>query len=184
MCEDRRRRLERLWERHRTSVSAYLLRRTDPETAADCLSEVFTVAWRRLDDIPDEAAPWLLGVARRILANHRRGARRRRALAERMRQAPTWESDPADDVAEHEVALRALRRLRPQDREILMLVAWDGLRPAEAAAALGVSGPTFSVRLHRARRRLELVLQSEESSGHRSPRGGDHEPRANEPEAT
>ena len=59
---------------------------------------------------------------------------------------------------EREAALAALERLRPPDRELLCLLAWDGLTPAEAAEALGISSATFAVRVHRARRRYDDAL--------------------------
>jgi RNA polymerase sigma-70 factor (ECF subfamily) len=48
--------------------------------------------------------------------------------------------------------------LSERDREILLLVAWDGLEPARAARALGARPGAFAVRLHRARRRLAKLL--------------------------
>jgi len=67
-----------LFDRHHREVYAYCRRRTDAETAADCLAETFLVAWRRLDDVPDgdAALGWLYGVARRVLANEFRRTRR------------------------------------------------------------------------------------------------------------
>jgi RNA polymerase sigma-70 factor, ECF subfamily len=84
-----KRRFELLFERHRRSVLGYALRRVDePADAADVLAETFLVAWRRLGGVPegDDARPWLLAVARRVLANQRRGERRRDSLAERLGQ--------------------------------------------------------------------------------------------------
>jgi len=107
--------------------------------------------------------PWLLAVARRELANQRRGEARRRRLTLRARRVeqPTA-PDPADGAVAQAVARAALARLRPEDREILMLVAWEGLDPVRAAAALGITPSAFAVRLHRARRRLESHLSPPE----------------------
>ncbi|MFB4263904.1 RNA polymerase sigma factor [Nonomuraea sp. GTA35] len=94
----RRRRFEELYTEHYGAVSAYVHRRTDrSDDTADVIAETFTTVWRRLGDVPrgDQARPWLYGVARRVLANHRRGESRRTALAQRLRdelaawQAPT-----------------------------------------------------------------------------------------------
>jgi RNA polymerase sigma-70 factor (ECF subfamily) len=52
----------------------------------------------------------------------------------------------------------ALRALRPRDREVLLLTAWDGLNASEAAAVLGCSPTAYRIRLHRARRRLARLL--------------------------
>ena len=65
-------RLERLFADHGQAVRAYALRRIDPGTADDIVSEVFVVAFRRLEEILDEPLPWLLATTRRVLANHRR----------------------------------------------------------------------------------------------------------------
>ena len=75
-------RYRRVFDRYHTEVYAYCRRRTDAQTAADCLAETFLVAWRRIDDIPDgdAALGWLYGVARRVLANEFRHHRRSRRL--------------------------------------------------------------------------------------------------------
>lgn len=150
-------RFDALWSEHHRAVLAYAMRRS-PDQAQDLASEVFLVAWRRLDDVPEDALPWLLAVARHKVLNQRRGARRWLAALvglanERERQAP----DPADasDVSRLRAALVALPE---RDREIIALTAWDGLSTGQAATVLGVSPQAAAVRLHRARRRLKLAL--------------------------
>jgi RNA polymerase sigma-70 factor, ECF subfamily len=151
----RRHRLEALFRAHAAAVHAYARRRTDAASADDTVSEVFAVAWRRLDDVPEAALPWLLACARRVLANQRRGARRAGALRSRLAATPQLQL-PSDDG---DGALRmALNQLRDRDREVLLLAAWDGLGPAEMAEALSCSRGAVAVRLHRARRRLEAAL--------------------------
>ena len=75
-----------LYDRHHRQVLAYLLRRADREDAFDAAEDVFLVAWRRLCEVPpgDRALPWLYGVARRVLANHRRSASRFARLTRRV----------------------------------------------------------------------------------------------------
>lgn len=158
---DRRRRLERLFDEHAADVRAYALRRIDPVSADDTVSEVFVVACRRIEEIPADALPWLLACARRILANQYRGARRRLALVERLSSvADGVVVMPGTDAAER--LLRALDTLADGDRELLMMIAWEGLEPARAAVALECSRATLAVRLHRARRRLRAALESGE----------------------
>lgn len=153
--QERRQRLEALYREHADAVHAYARRRIDAASADDTVSEVFAIAWRRLDRVPDPARPWLLACARRVLANQRRGQRRAGALRSRLAAGRM----PALPVDEGDGRLRrALNQLRPRDREVLLLVAWEELEPAEAAAALGCSQGTLAVRLHRARRRLEAAL--------------------------
>lgn len=89
----RRARFERLYDAHYAPVLAYALRRSGRTVAHDVAAETFLVAWRRLDDVPVDAAPWLYGVARRVLANERRAEKRRAALAERMRVTPPPQPD-------------------------------------------------------------------------------------------
>jgi RNA polymerase sigma-70 factor (ECF subfamily) len=152
-------------------VLAYALRRVSAEEAADVVAETFLTAWRRLDILPEDPAPWLFGVARKVVANHRRSLRRREALRTRVEgdasRRPHLASDPADQVEARMAVRSALRRLSERDREALMLVAWDGLDAASAAAAMGYTPSAFSVRLHRARRRLGHELAKERAgAGH------------------
>jgi RNA polymerase sigma-70 factor (ECF subfamily) len=146
---ERQRRFERLFSAQYAFVAAYANRRASAVDAEDVVAETFLVAWRRLDDVPDDAKPWLFGVARRVLANQRRAAGRREALYERA----TASLNPTGDAADTQV-LQALAPLSERDREILLLVAWDGLTMAEAAAVLGCSRGAAKVRLHRAKHRL------------------------------
>ena len=147
-------------------VKAYCLRRADASLAEDALAETFEIAWRRWNDIPSQPKAWLLGVARRVLANRRRAETRQRALAERIAAQPL-----AEDAAEEgPPVLEALRRLTPLDQEALRLAAWEELTSREAAQVLGCSPVAFRIRLLRARRRLARVLSelnehAEESNG-------------------
>lgn len=161
--------LDRLYREHATAVRAYALRRTDPTTADDVCAEVWAIAWRRLDEIPEDPLPWLLGVARRVLANQRRGRQRTAALRERLAgQTHVW--TPAPDIPSDRTLAAALAQLRPLDREALMLIAWEELSPKQAAAALGIRPGTFAVRLHRARTRLAAALrEAEEQPTHSIP---------------
>jgi RNA polymerase sigma-70 factor (ECF subfamily) len=155
--------VERLWVDHAGEVLAYALRRADRTTAEEVAAEVFVVAWRRADRIPeDEPLLWLYGVARRLLANERRAARRRAALhdvlgllATRGHQAAPAPGGDAGAGAELREALAALR---PADREVLMLTAWEGLDGAQVATVLGCSPQAVHTRLHRARARLAAQL--------------------------
>jgi RNA polymerase sigma-70 factor (ECF subfamily) len=145
-------RLEALFAEHGRGVWAYARRRTSAADADEVVSETFLVAWRRLDDVPADPRPWLLGVARRCLANLERGQHRRTALEHRLATEPAATDPPDLDVH------RALERLSAKDRELLTLLAWDELTPEEAAVVLGCSRSTVYVRLHRARRRLADLL--------------------------
>lgn len=121
----------------------------------DVVSDVFLVVWRRLDDVPDRPVPWLLSIARRALANRRRSERRAAALSDRL--ASLRRPDAASPETGDRL-LDALATLPEPDRELLMLVAWEGLQPSEIAQLLGVRPGTVAVRLYRARRRLAAAL--------------------------
>ncbi|MBB4662775.1 RNA polymerase sigma factor [Conexibacter arvalis] len=165
-----RERFELLYDRHRRAVLGYALRRVEqPADAADVLAETFLVTWRKLDDVPagSAALPWLLAVARRVLANHRRGARRRGGLAERLRgeltaALPRHGAVPAGDGEQGRLAA-ALARLPEADRELVLLVGWEELEPSQIAVVLGIPPETVRTRLHRARARLRDALADEEA---------------------
>jgi RNA polymerase sigma-70 factor (ECF subfamily) len=128
--------------------------------ADDLVADVFTVAWRKLDRVPDDdPLPWLFAVARNHWRNHLRRMQRERVLLERVTvDLDTVEPDLSDVTADD--IRRALDGLGDNDREILKLVAWDGLEPHRAAAALGITPRAARVRLHRARVRLAAALET------------------------
>jgi RNA polymerase sigma-70 factor (ECF subfamily) len=154
--------LERLYDAHAPAVAAYARRRADPSVADDVVAEVFTIAWRRLDQVPDEALPWLLATARRVLANARRSQRRQLALVDRLVAARRAEPPAAwaQQRGPDRPVLEALAALSERDREALLLVAWDGLSTADAATVAGLSVRSFESRLYRARRRLRARLEA------------------------
>ena len=150
-----------LFDAHYPAVLAYCRRRAAYDDAGDAALATFEVLWRSMDEPPRQPLPWLYRVAAGQLANSRRSERRRLRLLDRLSRRPAVAEpthDPADAATEASTARAALARLRPADREVLLLVAWEGLDTDEAAAALGLSPSTFAVRLHRARRRLEALL--------------------------
>jgi RNA polymerase sigma factor (sigma-70 family) len=150
---------EAVYEQHASAIKGYAMRRIDPARADDIVAEVFLVAWRRLDDIPVEPRPWLFGVATRVLANERRRAARQHAALDRL-EPPAASVDPAESPAlANRPVQQALRNLSDTDREALLLTAWEGLNHREAARALGVREATFTVRLHRAKRRLGRAIE-------------------------
>jgi RNA polymerase sigma factor (sigma-70 family) len=147
-----------LFARHYPSVFGYAARRLGRDEAGDAAAEVFTVAWRRLDRVPDEPGtlPYLYAVARKVVANQERSAHRRARLHRRL-EGPTPLSAQPDPQRLDVVA--AMMRLRAPDREILRLAAWEDLDPAAIARALGCSANAASVRLHRAKKRLSAELE-------------------------
>jgi RNA polymerase sigma-70 factor (ECF subfamily) len=158
VSETREETYRRLYASHFDVVLGYALRRTDrPEDAADVTAETFLVAWRRLAHVPTgaETRPWLYGVARRVLANHRRGDHRRTALSNRLgdrlrKELATSVPDTSDDVVQRADVVTAMGRLSGRDQEVL--------QPREIAEVLGLTTTVVRPRLSRARARLRELL--------------------------
>jgi RNA polymerase sigma factor (sigma-70 family) len=161
-------RFRALYGAHYAAVTGYARRRVPvPSDAQDVVSETFTIAWRRLPEVPDgEAAlPWLYGVARRVLANQRRGNQRRADLSVRVRGQGGASVDVEAQVVagdERRLLLAALSRLRESDQELLRLAVWEELPHREIAGVVGCSESSVAVRLHRARTRLGREIGKEE----------------------
>lgn len=165
---ERRARFEAIFATDHAAVRRYVIRRQTSGLVDEAIADTFLVAWRRLDEVPDPALPWLLGVARRVLADQRRAARRRHSLVERLHLDALaggvrgdWEP-PAGLSSE---LAGALAGLTEQEREALLLVAWDELPAADAARVAGCSAAAFRVRLYRARRRVAKRLEADQARG-------------------
>ncbi|RSM70093.1 hypothetical protein DMB66_09905 [Actinoplanes sp. ATCC 53533] len=149
-----------LHQRTYADLLRFVERRIPPSEAEDVVSTVFLTAWRRFDDLPEDARPWLFAVARRTMANQTRGWLRRQALDVRLvsLDGPAYSDDAVGTAARVDLE-RAWRGLRPGDREALALVAFDGLTAEQAATVLGCRRSTFAMRLGRARERLRMALE-------------------------
>jgi RNA polymerase sigma-70 factor (ECF subfamily) len=154
-----------LYRAHHLRVRDFAQRRVGADLAQEVVAETFLVAWRRLDDIPGVAIPWLYRVALYEIANLRRrqakAVRLHHALCEGGSGAPR--EDEAGDLTElaRSVAL-AFANLKPRDQEILRLAAWEQLSSSEGAAVLRCSVPAYRMRLHRARIRLAAASGARE----------------------
>jgi RNA polymerase sigma-70 factor (ECF subfamily) len=148
---------------HWPRVCAYVARRGRHDGVEDVAAEVFAIAWRRRHTIPKDPLPWLLKTARNLLLNEWRGTARRTGLRI---GTPPHAASSADVAAEREEAravIAALSGLDEKDREVIMLIHWDGLTAVQAARVLGCSHVAARARLMRARRRLAAVLIEEPS---------------------
>ena len=148
-----------LYREHLPALSRYLLRRVERNSVEDLAADVFEVAWRKRTESPAglELA-WLYKIAGYVVANHRRKLSKQTQgieLRESDLVAPSAESLALADL---ELA-SAFSQLSANDRQVLSLVAIDGLSVAELAIALGISPNTASVRLKRARERLAGLLE-------------------------
>ena len=148
-------------------LSYFERRVTVREDAADLLGETLLVAWRRIDRLPDDAERrrmWLFGVAANVLANHRRAQSRRGALTERLRRHLATEP-PAADAGEVHAVRDAVRRLPDQQRELIMLVHWEGFSVAAAAEILGVNASTARSRYAAGKAALHAALTGARVTG-------------------
>ena len=130
------------------------------DTAADLLGETMLQAWRRRDAMPEEPERrrmWLFTIAAHVLANHRRSAVRRTALADRLRHQLDAGSTQPDPTEQHAVR-DAVLRLHDAHRELVMLVHWDGFTLADAAGLLGLNASTARSRYAAARQTLKEAL--------------------------
>jgi RNA polymerase sigma-70 factor (ECF subfamily) len=152
-------RLESLFYEHFSAVRTYTRRRAPEALVDDVVAETFFVAWRKIDHLPDDVRPWLLGVARKTLSTQLRAARRRTSLVEKLKTAERADAAFSQVDASDTELVDSLKSLSPTDQEILALAAWEDLKPREAAIVLGVSPAWYRVRLHRAKRRLLRELE-------------------------
>ena len=158
-------RLRNLFDETSVRVFAYACRHVGAAAAQDVVSDVFLIAWRRIDEVPLDALPWLLVVARNTIGNRRRGIARQHRLADELAnlQRSSTATAGADEVAiERRAMLAALADLSPAEREAVLLTGWDGLAVAQAAEVAGCTRRAFELRLNRARNRLRRVLAIEE----------------------
>jgi RNA polymerase sigma factor (sigma-70 family) len=141
---------------------AYFERRVQPrEDAADLLSEVMIQAWRRVDALPadlERRRMWLFTVARNVLSNHARANRRRSALTERIRQQLAG-TEPTPDQAQVAAIRDAVHRLPDAQRELVMLIHWDGFTIRQASELLGLNPSTARSRYAAAREALQRALE-------------------------
>jgi RNA polymerase sigma-70 factor, ECF subfamily len=157
-------RFESCFREHHARLLAFTMRRiSGREAAEEVVANTFAVAWRRRDLIPDSPLPWLYAIANNVLADQYRSTRRRRDLDLRLAHEASADpaaSDPAESLALREAFSAAFAQLEEHEREVLRLVAWDGLDVREASQVLGCSQGAFRVRLHRARRKLTRRLDA------------------------
>lgn len=160
---NRLQRFRELYDQLHPDLWRYCARRVRPaEDAEDLLAEVFTVIWRRLDDVPEPpgARAWIFAVAR----NHVRDRARRLARRERLDvlAAPLEAAPTAPGTTEQPAGVSAVRdaldRLSEADAEVIRLAVWDELSHREIAVVLACRESAVAVRLHRAKKRLARLM--------------------------
>jgi RNA polymerase sigma factor (sigma-70 family) len=161
--DNQRERFERCFHEHAPAIVGYALRRTSSaDDAADVLAETMLVAWRRVDDLPEEPETvlWLYGIARNVLLNMVRSQRRRTRLTEKLtglRLPHLDESNHGDWVAVSQIQA-VVSALPERDREILLLASTEGLSSQQIGDVLEMNSNTVRTVLHRVRRELSEQL--------------------------
>jgi RNA polymerase sigma-70 factor (ECF subfamily) len=170
-----------IFDRYYSQIHDYAARRLGQSLADDVAAETFLIAFtqrKRYDLAKPDARPWLFGIASNLVSRqHRAEARRYKALARSsIAEADGGHAEQADariDAQSQRTQLAsALARIRPEDRDVLLLVAWAGLTSAEAGEALGVPAGTARSRLHRARKHVRAALTRPDHSAERTTKHG------------
>lgn len=153
-----------LFWRHNGAVHGYMARRAGRGVADDLVAEVWLRAFRsraNFDLHYLDARPWLYGIARNVLSSHWRQLKKTPPLV------PVAISDPWPELEEHlneneqrAALLKALDMLTNEEREVLLLVAWEQLSAAAIALMLDVPASTVRNRLHRARQCMRSGLEA------------------------
>ena len=156
-----------IYDAHYRAIYAFVYRRLASRTdeVPDVVADVFSVAWRRINDVPTggQELMWLYGVARRCVLRSQRSHRRWLRLLTRLSAEARARPPVGVAASPQREVLDAIERLRPLDREALRLVMWEGLSHSDAAVVLGCSVNAVAQRLHNARERLRIELA--ESTG-------------------
>ncbi|WP_083753504.1 RNA polymerase sigma factor [Actinosynnema sp. ALI-1.44] len=163
--------LARLYDDHARGLHRYLARRLDPATADDLVADTFLLAWEQRSRYEPERATvraWLFGIATNLLRRHARSeVRGLRAAARDVGRAHAADGTDTVAVSRADASVEARRLgtaladLRQEERDVLLLVAWAGLKPVEVAEALKIDAVTVRTRLHRARSALRRHLGAE-----------------------
>lgn len=168
-------RFRKAFDDHFDAITRYCFRRLPSSEANDAAANVFTVAWRKIDHMPDgeQTLPWLYGVARNEVYTYRRSQRRTTALRVRLNSQPRYPEPSPETVvvrnAEQAELVEALATLAPGDREVLRLRAYEGLTLSQIAVVLGCTPEAAKKRSARAMKRLRKAAGS--SSRRRAPIG-------------
>jgi RNA polymerase sigma-70 factor (ECF subfamily) len=154
-----------IFDRHAPAIHRYLQRRVGEQAAEDVLGETFLIAFRRrgsFDPERSDARPWLYGIAAKLVVDHHRRETRQRGIVGLPDRATDEHADEVADrvsaQSQQAILRAALDRLSDDDREVLMLIAWEELSYAEVAEAMRIPVGTVRSRLHRARQQIRRWL--------------------------
>jgi RNA polymerase sigma-70 factor, ECF subfamily len=163
-----------LFDDHFADIWSYARRRCDSsQDADDAAAETFAIAWRRRDEMPRaDARLWLFGVARKVLAGYRRSFQREDCTRRRLSETRKGESPPSRDYTLEDAVAEALATLPADDRDLLLMRAWDGLSVGEIATILGCTPNAVSIRLFKTREKMARALKQKDIPASRHVAGG------------
>ena len=170
-----------LYDRYYGHVYAYCRRRVDIDRVEDAVADVFLVAWRKIDEIPEgeRALMWLYRVAYRVVGHLWRSSSRTRKLESKLLSLGV-ESHPTPEgllimAQEEQQVIEAASKLRGKDEEVLRLSVWERLNNNQIASILDISDNAVKQRLHRAKKNLTREfnrLQANKTKSHAAQEGG------------
>jgi RNA polymerase sigma-70 factor (ECF subfamily) len=149
--------------REKAGLHAFVRRYVgDPDDALDIVQESFVAAWRSIGRYDPHRAfgAWLRAIALNKCRDHARRAKVRRLFLGGLAAEPPPAPDPDADARDHALARleRAILRLPDRHRAPLLLTTTGGLTHAEAGQVLKLSAKAVEMRLYRARKALEGIL--------------------------
>ncbi len=171
-------RFRNLYEEYYDAMRDYCLRRLPSDDTNDALAEIFMVAWRRLNSVPDgdQARLWLFGVARKVVSTTQRTARRRVRLTAKAIAIGDVGASAIDTESivmrrgQDAALMKAIATLKPDDQELVRLKAWEELPYAAIGEVLGISAHAVDMRLNRALKKVGKAMRADPRSKMSSPR--------------
>lgn len=141
-------------------VYRYFRRRTEGTPAAeDLTADVFRIVWEKCRQGQELSELVVFGIARNVLRNHHRSAVRSMNLTQQLERQRTRGLGSDDGMVAD-----ALDRLKPEEREVLLLTYWDGFTSAEVSGLLDISATAVRMRLHRARKQLSNLIREDQAT--------------------
>ena len=142
-------------------IAVHILR--DLDRAEDALQDALVIAWRDLPDLrdPDRFDFWLQRVLANMCIEHARRDRRRYSRLEVLELSDHAARDELAGVVDRDIVDRAFRRLKAEERAVLVLRYYLGYEPATIAEMLGVPGGTIRSRLHHAHRAMRAAIEAD-----------------------
>jgi RNA polymerase sigma-70 factor, ECF subfamily len=152
-----------LVERHASAVARFVTSIGARDDVEEVVQDTFVRAFASLDGFRGESSlrTWLFTIARRLVLDRRRAARRRGEQVEVQENDVATEYDSLDGVVADETQRRlqaALAKLSPTQREVFVLRVSEGMSYAEIAETVGTTEGAARVHYHNAMRTIKELL--------------------------